>query len=168
MTRPLAARVLHLSLEGLDALDGEDVVAFAGLEDRPLRGLAGLLDWRACGKVTRLVKEGVFAGSPGEALITLPAGSVRIRRVFLLGEGTKVETALERVKLAGGTHAALAFAGGPIEAPLRAAHAAGLEAVTLLAADLRGAEHALDAALRALPWLRRVGADAESPKSKSA
>lgn len=156
MSRPLSARVLPLSLDGLDALDGEDLVAFAGLEDRPLRGLAGLVDWRACGRLTRIVKDGVFSGSPGEALITLPAGSVRIRRLFLLGEGTRVEAALERVRLAGGAHAALPFDGGPVEATLRAAQAAGLDAVTLLAADPKGTEHALEAALRVLPWLRRV------------
>ncbi|HWV37592.1 MAG TPA: M17 family peptidase N-terminal domain-containing protein [Vulgatibacter sp.] len=168
VSRPLATRVLPLDLEGLDALDGEDLVAFAGLEDRPLRGLAGLVDWRACGKLTRLVKDGVFAGEAGEALIALPAGSVRIRRLFVMGKGTKLEAALERVRRAGGERVAIALDGGPWEAPLRAVHAAGFHAVTLLTADPKGAERALDAAMRALPWLRRLEAEEPAPASKSA
>ncbi|HEY0840474.1 MAG TPA: hypothetical protein VGD74_09840 [Vulgatibacter sp.] len=167
MTHPLSARLLSLSLEGLDALDGEDLIAFAREDERPLQGLAGLVDWRACGKLTRMLKAGDFSGAPGEAVITLPAGSLRIRRLFLMGEGMGLEGALRRVRLAGGDRVALAAA-GPLEAALRAGHTVGLDSVTLLDPDPRGAEQRFEAALRSLPWLRRAGPKAEAGTKRTA
>lgn len=167
MSRPLVARLLPLSLDGLDALDGEDLIAFAREDERPLLGLAGLVDWRACGKVTRMVKDGAFSGAAGEALIAFPAGSLRIRRLFLMGAGMGLDGALRRVRLAGGDRAAVEGA-GPLETSLRAAHDSGFDSLTLLVDDLRDAEQRLDAALRSLPWLRRAGAKAEADAQKSA
>ena len=48
-----------------------DVVAvpvFSG--ERPLRGDAGRLDWRLCGKLSALVAEERLSGQPGDAVLS--------------------------------------------------------------------------------------------------
>ncbi len=158
--RQLQVKIGAASLEGLDRLAGEDLVAFAGADERPLRGLAGLVDWRMCGELTRRLRDGIFLGASGETLLTIAGGRLPIGRLFLVGRGldppsTKLlESALLRVRLAGGKRAAIAWVGTAIDAPLRAAHQAGLEGLTLLAIDTRGAQKALEAALGSLSWLR--------------
>ncbi|HET8732287.1 MAG TPA: hypothetical protein VFM45_00805, partial [Anaeromyxobacteraceae bacterium] len=62
--------VADLSLAVLDALDVEALAVLVGPE-RPLQGLAGLVDWRLCGALTRALRGGLYAGAPGEALLLL-------------------------------------------------------------------------------------------------
>jgi hypothetical protein len=76
--------VAELSLATLDALE---VGAFALLigEERPLQGLAGLVDWRLAGALTRALSGGLYAAAPGEALLLPTAGRLRASRVVAQG-----------------------------------------------------------------------------------
>lgn len=76
--------VAELSLATLDALE---VGAFALLigEERPLQGLAGLVDWRLAGALTRALSGGLYAAAPGEALLLPTAGRLRAARVVAQG-----------------------------------------------------------------------------------
>src|SRR6266446_3210351 len=40
--------------------------------ERPLTGLAGLVDWRLSGRLSRLIRAGLVIGAAGEALLTPP------------------------------------------------------------------------------------------------
>ena len=67
-----------------------DVVAvplFAG--ERPLRGDAGRLDWRLCGKLSALVAEGRLSGQVGEAVLIATFGGLRARLLLVLGAGPR-------------------------------------------------------------------------------
>lgn len=76
--------VADLSLAVLDALDVEALAVLVGPE-RPLQGLAGLVDWRLCGALTRALRGGLYGGAPGEALLLPTTGRLPAARVVALG-----------------------------------------------------------------------------------
>jgi hypothetical protein len=80
------------SLAALDALTGLDAVALLVFEDeRPLRSLAGIADWRLCGALSRILKEGRFTGARGDALLFPALSRFPGDRVFCFGAGRKAE-----------------------------------------------------------------------------
>jgi hypothetical protein len=76
--------VADLSLATLDALDVDAIALLVGPE-RPLQGLAGLVDWRLCGALTRALTGGLYQGAPGEALLLPTAGHLPVARVVAVG-----------------------------------------------------------------------------------
>jgi hypothetical protein len=74
---------------GAGAPDGRvDLALVAYFEDeRPLRGLAAFLDWRAGGKLSRLLRSGWCTGSAGEAVLLPGARGLPSERIVLLGLG---------------------------------------------------------------------------------
>ena len=76
----------------LRALDGitADVIACAIWEDRrPMMGLAGLLDWRLAGRLSRLAKEGFASGARGEAVLVPGRPRLPFEKILLLGLGAR-------------------------------------------------------------------------------
>jgi hypothetical protein len=84
--------VAELSLALLDALDVEALAVLVGPE-RPLQGLAGLVDWRLCGALTRALQGGLYGGAPGEALLLPTGGRLPAQRVVALGLPSPVRPA---------------------------------------------------------------------------
>lgn len=83
------------SLETLDGLQGADSLCVFVAEDvRPLPGLAGYLDWRLCGALSRVLKNGWFVGARGDALLVPSDGRVAMPRIFVIGLG-KAKAATE-------------------------------------------------------------------------
>ena len=76
--------VADLSLATLDALEVDALALLLGPE-RPLQGLAGLVDWRLCGALTRALAGGLYQGAPGEALLLPTAGRLPAGRVVAMG-----------------------------------------------------------------------------------
>ena len=66
-------------------------LAVAGffLDERPLRGAAGRVDWRLCGLVTELMETGKLRGKVGEATLVPSMGRLAADRVLLLGLGRR-------------------------------------------------------------------------------
>ncbi|WP_373049377.1 M17 family peptidase N-terminal domain-containing protein [Vulgatibacter sp.] len=169
MKKGLQLGTAPLSLDGLDGLGVPDLVAFVAEDERPLRGLAGLVDWRLCGALTRQVKAEHFAGRAGDALLTVSGGRLPAGRIFLFGVGPSASVvkgrpgawlheALDAVARAGGMRIALALpAWGDVpvnvlaRALTEAARDAGLEQVVLLHGDERAADRALAVAAETFP-----------------
>jgi hypothetical protein len=82
----------ELSLAALDHATAEGIALFIAKDERPLRGLAGLCDWRLCGALSRVVHSGFFAGAPGEALLMPGKGRLPAAKVFALGLGARTDT----------------------------------------------------------------------------
>ena len=76
--------VADLSLATLDALDVDALALLVGPE-RPLQGLAGLVDWRLAGALSRTLRAGHYHGAPGEQLLLPTQGRTRSARVFCFG-----------------------------------------------------------------------------------
>jgi hypothetical protein len=82
----------NLSLAALDVGEADGLALFVAKDERPLRGLAGLCDWRLCGSLSRVVHSGFFAGAPGEALLMPGKGRLRATKIFALGLGARTDT----------------------------------------------------------------------------
>jgi hypothetical protein len=86
-----------LAKQGTDASPESLALSFFD-DERPLRGAAGLADWRLCGRLSRLIESGRCKGESGESLM-MPAGPrLPFERIFLFGlggSGTLDDKALE-------------------------------------------------------------------------
>lgn len=58
------------------------------VDERPLRGLAGYIDWRSCGMLTRMVRGGWCTGALGEAVLLPGRRGLPMDRLVLLGWGS--------------------------------------------------------------------------------
>ena len=110
-----------LTLEALDEAQAEAVCLFVGEEERPLTGLAGLVDWRLAGRLSGMIRSGLLTGAPGEALLTPPGARLPFEKLFLFGTGSsrdpaglsaRVIEALRRLSQAGVRAAALQLPAG--------------------------------------------------------
>jgi hypothetical protein len=80
----LRIEVGDASLASLDALKVEALALLIGPE-RPLRGLAGLADWRLCGALSNAIRSGHFAPEMEEALLLPSSGRFPPGRIFCFG-----------------------------------------------------------------------------------
>lgn len=64
----LDLRFVARDLRRLDETSAEVVACGVYRDARPLAGLAGLVDWRLCGKLSRLAKDGFLLGEVGEVV----------------------------------------------------------------------------------------------------
>ena len=59
-----------IQLEAVDALTEVDALCLFFPEDvRPLDGLAGYIDWRMCGALSRLLMTDFFSGAAGDTVL---------------------------------------------------------------------------------------------------
>jgi len=98
-----------LSLEGLDGLsEVEALCLFIREDERPLKGGAGLADWRMCGKLSEVLLNGFFQGSPEENLLLPTEGRLAAPRLFAFGIGRTEDLSSTRIS-EGLSHAARAL-----------------------------------------------------------
>jgi hypothetical protein len=126
--------VLPVDLGRWDQAPGGDLIAVAVWSDvRPLRGAAGLCDWRLCGALSQRLREQHFAAERGEKLL-VPTRRLPWRSVLAVGLGEAarfsedgylagLETTFETMAGLGLTTLALALPGRDLDliAPERAA-----------------------------------------------
>jgi hypothetical protein len=75
------------SLRKLDLSGTEVLVAGLASDERPAHGVAGLVDWRLGGRVSRLVKSGFASGALGEVLLVPGKPKLPFDKVLLFGMG---------------------------------------------------------------------------------
>jgi hypothetical protein len=128
MTDPPPSRItfLPVDLHRWDSGPGGDVLVVPIWSDvRPLRGPTGLLDWRLCGKISQMIREGRVSGSTGEKLL-LVTGRLAWRRILAVGVGASadfsagacratLDCALDAARGIGATHIAIALPGRDID-----------------------------------------------------
>lgn len=84
----MSVQFLGCELTRWEEAGGDALVLTFFREERPLRGAAGLADWRLCGRLSRLIKLGRVRGEPGESLL-MPCGRrLPFRRILLFGLGS--------------------------------------------------------------------------------
>jgi hypothetical protein len=107
-------------LQDIKTLETDALVVGFFEDVRPLKGLAGQLDWLMCGSLSRLLIENKLRGSIGDVALLTSRGKVPAPKIFLVGLGPKagfsartmrtvVKTAAASVAGAGVTNAALEF-----------------------------------------------------------
>jgi hypothetical protein len=83
----MALSVLPLDLARWDESARDCLVLPVFKDDRPLRGAAGLADWRLCGKLSRLIRSQRATAEPGETLLLPPGRRLRFQRIMWFGLG---------------------------------------------------------------------------------
>jgi hypothetical protein len=82
-------RFVDPDLRSLDA-SGMELLACTVWEDqRPMRGVAGLLDWRLAGTLSKLARKGFLAGTLGEVLFVPGRPSLCFEKVLVFGLGAR-------------------------------------------------------------------------------
>jgi hypothetical protein len=87
MFAAVALSVLPLDLARWDESARDGLVLPVFKDDRPLRGAAGLADWRLCGRLSRLVKSNRATAEAGETLLLPPGRRLRFARILWFGLG---------------------------------------------------------------------------------
>ena len=83
----MSVQFLGCELAKWEEAGGDALVLTFFREERPLRGAAGLADWRLCGRLSRLIKLGRVRGEGGESLL-MPCGRrLPFHRILLFGLG---------------------------------------------------------------------------------
>lgn len=84
----------------VDKIDA-DVIAVTFFEDeRPLRGTAGMVDWRLNGALSRLILNGTTCGKEGESLLLATNGRMSCSRLLMFGLGDSRQFDAKRFQLA--------------------------------------------------------------------
>ncbi len=84
---PFPISFLPVDLGRWDHGPGGDALVVSVWSDvRPLRGAAGLLDWRLCGRLSQMIRDGRVSGVSGEKLL-LVTGRSAWPRVLAVGLG---------------------------------------------------------------------------------
>ncbi len=105
--------------------DADALVVPVWSDIRPLRGAAGLLDWRLCGRLSQMLRDERFTGAPGEKLL-LATNRIHWQRVLAVGVGESIQfndqrlheamnCCLEALRRIGGRSLAIAFPGRDID-----------------------------------------------------
>jgi hypothetical protein len=93
-------RFVQPALAGLDGLRTELLVVPVFSDERPLRGAAGLADWRLCGRLSDLLVRGQLSGEFDDALL-MPPPERRLpaERLLCLGVGARESVDATRLRL---------------------------------------------------------------------
>jgi len=65
---------------------------------RPLKGLAGELDWLLCGALSHLLLAERFRGSAGDLALLTPRGKLSVEKIFMVGLGPALSGSRETVR----------------------------------------------------------------------
>jgi hypothetical protein len=82
-------RFLPPELRRLDEANVELCACTFWSDERPMRGFAGLLDWRLGGRLSALLATGFVTGEAGEKLLVPGKPHVPFEKVLLLGLGRR-------------------------------------------------------------------------------
>ena len=88
------------ALAEIDRLDHDTLVVSHFEGDRPLRGLAGLIDWRMNGMLNRYVVQGRTTGAFQELVMMPGHHRLHYERILVLGLGGRREFSPERYRQA--------------------------------------------------------------------
>jgi hypothetical protein len=84
-------RFITRELRRLDLAATEVLVATLSEDERPPHGVAGLVDWRHAGRVSRLIQNGFATGRLGEVLLLTGKPKLPFDKVVLFGSGPRSE-----------------------------------------------------------------------------
>lgn len=96
----LDLRFVAPDLRRLDEVSAEVVACGIYRDERPLAGLAGLVDWRLAGRLSRLAKQGFLLGEVGELLAVPVRSRLPFDKLLVAGLGPRAtfgETTFKKV-----------------------------------------------------------------------
>lgn len=91
---------LALDLESWDDVQADGMVVGVTSDGRPLRGAAGLLDWRLAGALSRLLTAGTLTGAVGERVELSTVGRLPWPTAIVLGLGPAAQLSVDGARAA--------------------------------------------------------------------
>jgi hypothetical protein len=85
----------------LDAVCDDAMVALIYADEKPPRGLAGLIDWRTDGTISRMAAAGRISGEYAECVLFSTNNRTACGFILFFGLGRKRELTLDRLRAAG-------------------------------------------------------------------
>jgi hypothetical protein len=160
-------RFLSPELRKLDSANVELCACSLWSDERPARGLAGLLDWRLGGRLNALLKSSFFRGELGEALLVPGKPHLPFEKVLVVGLGARADFGEDRFRQ-GVLHIAAAperlrIRRAVVELPGRASNAIEPEPAITLALECVGASPEHDTW-----WLVETPADQKRTEVRAA
>ena len=83
----MAVHFLGADLARWDACSADALVLSFFVDERPLRGAAGLADWRLGGRLSRMIQRERLSGRRGETMMLPPGRRLGFGRIILFGLG---------------------------------------------------------------------------------
>ena len=87
----MEVRFVAPDLRRLDALKLEAISIPFFEDERPLVGALGLVDWRLCGTISKLILRGRVTGRAGETVLVPARPRLTFEKLFLFGVGPRQE-----------------------------------------------------------------------------
>ncbi len=78
---------ISVVLQDIKKLETDALIVGFYEDVRPLKGLAGELDWLLCGTLSSLILKNKLNGSLGDAALLTSRGKVPAKKIFLIGLG---------------------------------------------------------------------------------
>ena len=85
----MSISLVELAMESIGDTGADTLVAYHFEEERPLRGLAGHVDWRMNGSLSKMVQKGVATGRSRDMVLTPGRRQFPVQRILLTGLGKK-------------------------------------------------------------------------------
>jgi hypothetical protein len=93
-------------------LDADAVMVGFHEDVRPLKGVAGALDWLLCGALSGLIIQKKICGALGEIALLTSRGKIPAAKIFMVGLGTREASSPESVRAAARSAAVCAARAG--------------------------------------------------------
>jgi hypothetical protein len=108
----MSVLTMNVIFQDIKKLETEALIVGFFEDVRPLKGVAGELDWLLCGALSRLVLGKRMRGSLGEVALLTSRGKVPAQKVFMVGLGQRADFSLQHLRDAARTAAASAVGAG--------------------------------------------------------
>ncbi len=120
---------LKVILQDVKRFEAEALVVGCYEDVRPLKGLAGELDWLLCGSLSHLLITNRIRGSLGDVALITPRGKIPVQKLFLIGQGAKKAGSREAVRAFARIAAESVLSAGVTSAALEYVPASGRDEV---------------------------------------
>ncbi len=103
---------MKVILQDIKKLDTEAIIVGFYQDVRPLKGLAGELDWLLCGSLSDLILNNKLSGSLGDVALLTSRGKIPAMKIFMVGLGPKEGNSLSSLRAAAKIAASSAVGAG--------------------------------------------------------
>ena len=109
---------LKVIIQDIKKLETDALIVNFFEDVRPLKGLAGELDWLLCGSLSHLILNNKINGSLGDVALLTSQGKIPAQKIFLLGLGPKAGVSPASLRSAARNAASSAIRAGVTRASL--------------------------------------------------
>jgi len=109
---------VNVLLQDIKKVESEALIVGFFEDVRPLKGLAGELDWLLCGSLSGVILNTKLRGALGDVALLTSRGKVPTQKIFLVGLGPKKKFSPAAVRSAARTAASSALGAGVTKAAL--------------------------------------------------